>query len=414
MQLTSGSHLTYCTNIHAGERWPEVRENLARHVVAVKRLVCPNAPFGVGLRLSARAADELSRGDALDELKAFLAANDLYVFTINGFPHGAFHGEVVKQRVYLPDWRDPERVRYTNVLADLLAALVPDGVDGSVSTVPGAFRAEVRGADDVRAMVRNLVRSVAHLVALRARSGRTVALAIEPEPACHVETVAETVALFRDHLYAEPAVAQLAHEAALSRDAATLALRRHLGVCLDTCHAAVEYEDAAGAVAALRAEHIPILKVQLSAGLRLPRADARARAALAPYLDRVYLHQVVERRGALLTRHVDLPDALASADTASAAHATPPEWRVHFHVPIFHDRLGAFESTRDFLAGVLALHREAPLGPHLEVETYTWDVLPPEARTGSIDEAVARELRWVLSELRETDASSDATTREAP
>lgn len=402
MLLSSGSHLTYCTNIHPGETWPEVRENLARHVREVKRRVCPDAPFGVGLRLSARAADELLRGGTLAELKAFLGDNGLYVFTINGFPHGRFHGGVVKERVYLPDWRDPERVRYTNALADILAALLPDGIDGSVSTVPCAFRAHVRGPEDVRAMVENLLRSAAHLVAVREHTGRVIVLAIEPEPACHVETVAEAVAFFGDHLYAEPAVVRLAHDTGLARADAAAALRRHLGVCLDTCHAAVEYEDPAAAVAGLREAGIPIAKVQLSAGLRLVRADRDARAAFAPYLDGVYLHQVVERRGSALARHVDLPDALAAMEGAAAASTEfVPEWRVHFHVPIFHQRLGAFESTRDVLASVLAIHRESPVSAHLEVETYTWDVLPPEVRTPDVDDAVARELRWVLGELAE-------------
>ncbi len=396
MRLRSGAHLTYCTNIHAGERWAEVRENLARHVVEVKRRVCPDAAFGVGLRLSACAADELAQDGALAELQAFLAVNDLYVFTLNGFPHGRFHGVRVKERVYLPDWRDPERVRYTNALGDILAALLPDGVDGSVSTAPGAFRTEVRGAEDVRAMSDNVVRSVAHLVALRERTGRSIALALEPEPACYVETVAETVVWFREHLYAERAVAELARATGLSHAEAEAALRRHLGVCLDTCHAAVEYERATEAVAALRAAGIPIAKLQLSAGLRIPRVDAAARAALAPYLDEVYLHQVVERDGTRFVRHVDLPQALA---TRTRDGADAPEWRVHFHVPVFHEHLGAFESTRDFLAEVLALQRAAPVSAHLEVETYTWDVLPPNARMASIDAAIARELAWVLDEL---------------
>jgi sugar phosphate isomerase/epimerase len=404
--LADGSHLTYCTNIHAGESWAEVRENLACHVVEVKRRVCPTAPFGVGLRLSARAADELSRGGTLAELRAFLAANDLYVFTINGFPHGRFHGERVKERVYLPDWRDGERVRYTTTLADILAALLSDGIDGSVSTVPGAFRADVRSSDDVRAIAENLVRTAAHLVALRERTGRSIALALEPEPACQLETTAEAVAFFRDHLYADHAVARLARETGLPPDDAARALRRHLGVCFDTCHAAVEFEDAAEAVADLRAAGIPVAKVQLSVGLRIAHADAAARAALAPYLDPVYLHQVVARRGATLARYVDLPDALASdtlaPDTPASdgSPATSPEWRVHFHVPIFHERLGAFTSTRNFLARVLALHRQSPVSAHLEVETYTWDVLPPEARTADVDAAIARELDWVRSQLR--------------
>ena len=360
MQL-HGAHLTYCTNIHPGESWAEVRANLERHVVAVKARVAPAQPFGVGLRLSARAATELVRD--VGELRRWLADAGLYVFTINGFPHGRFHGTAVKEAVYRPDWREPARVAYTNQLAELLAALLPDGIVGSISTVPGCFRA--RGAADAE-IASNLARCTAYLAALEVRTGKHITLALEPEPACAIETLGEAAAFFAEH---DPD-------------------RRYLGVCLDACHAAVEFEELDDALAALAAARVPIAKVQLSAGLQVAPVDEPARVALARYAEDVYLHQVVARRGAQLVRYVDLPDALADR-----AHAD--EWRVHFHVPIFRAELGAFASTQAFLAELLARHARAPLAPHLEVETYTWDVLPPELRDQPIADAIARELAWV-------------------
>jgi len=395
MRLSADAHLTYCTNIHPGERWAEVRDNLARHVLEVKRRVCPDVPFGVGLRLSARAAEELCAGDELARLRDFLGEHGLYVFTLNGFPHGAFHGEAVKERVYLPDWRDPARLAYSNRLAEILAALLPVGVEGSVSSVPGAYAAEVRGEADVAAMVQHLVDHAAWLVQLEERTGKRIALALEPEPCCHLETVAQAVAFFRDHLYGAVAGRRLARATGLTAPAVSLALRRHLGLCLDACHAAVEFEDPEAAVADLRAAGIAVHKLQLSAGLRVAPLDASALDALDAYADPVYLHQVVARRGDALVRYADLPEALADARRG----AVSDEWRVHFHVPVFLERLAAFDNTQAFLRALLALHRQEPISRHLEVETYTWQVLPPEARGDDVNADVARELRWVLSEL---------------
>ncbi|MDE2367409.1 MAG: metabolite traffic protein EboE [Burkholderiales bacterium] len=399
MNLGDGVHLTYCSNIHPGESWAEVRANLAAHVAAVHGRVAPGQPFGIGLRLSARAADELADAAALAEFKDFLAWSRMYVYTINGFPHGRFHGTPVKQDVYQPDWRDAERLRYTNRLADLLAELLPDGVDGSISTVPGAYRAALAGRGDVDAMVEHLLRHIAHLVALRARSGRLIALALEPEPDCWLETVAEVVECFGSELHGAAAARRLAELAGIGVDAAAHALREHLGLCLDLCHAAVEYEDAAACIARLRDAGVAVFKVQISAGLRLPTLDDAALTALARFDDPVYLHQVVERgpEGAKrLKRYPDLPQARAALAGAPAAER---EWRVHFHVPIFLDRIEPFASTQDFVREVLAMQRRQPISRHLEVETYTWDVLPEPWRSGSVDEAIARELAWVRAEL---------------
>jgi len=362
------AHLTYCTNIHPAETWPEVRANLERYVVAVKASVAPDEPFGVGLRLSGRAANELA-GSELAAFRRWLDATGLYVFTINGFPHGAFHGTPVKADVYRPDWLEPERVAYTNKLADLLAELLPDGVDGTISTVPGCFRARVTAGSEAR-MAEQLARCTDHFAALEQRSGRHITLALEPEPCCSMETTVEAVAF-------------------LGR----IADRRHLGVCLDACHAAVEFEDLSASVAALAGAGIAVAKVQLGCGLRVAPVGESQRAALARFAEGVYLHQVVARRGAELLRYVDLPEALA-------APIETDEWRVHFHVPIFRAELGEMGSTQPFLEALLAAHKRAPISTHLEVETYTWDVLPPEFRDEPIVDAIARELRWVLERLR--------------
>ena len=397
------AHLTYCTNIHPGESWADVRANIDTHVRAVKARVSPDRPFGVGLRLSAAAADALAEPAELDRFRAYLRAAGLYVFTINAFPYGPFHGQPVKEWVYRPDWREPERRSYTDQVAEILAALLPDGDGqqgpgtGSISTVPGCFRPRAPGQAERAAMGRALGQQAAMLWRVAERGGPTLGLALEPEPECVMETSADAIGFLEQQVFSGPGAEAFRAASGLAGSAAEEALRRHLGLCLDACHAAVEFEDGRGAVAALAAAGVRIMKLQVSAGLRMVRPDRDSLRELARFAEGVYLHQVVIRRGESLTRIADLPQALASADAAGADLGD--EWRVHFHVPLWRESLGAFASTQAFLADLLALQRQAPFTEHLEVETYTWDVLPPEFRNQPVAEAVARELTWVLEQL---------------
>ena len=312
--------------------------------------------------------------------------------TVNGFPYGRFHGVRVKEEVYRPDWREEERLRYTCGLADLMAELAPEGEVVTLSTVPGSFAPRGEGAAEE--MAHRMLRAAAHCVALAGRSGVTVALALEPEPFCFLETIEQAVDFFRDRLLSRAAARRLADLAGLSEAEASAALPRHLGLCYDVCHAAVEFEDPAASLGALREAGIPVHKLQLSAALRVPAVTPQAREALAAFDEGTYLHQVVSRGAGGLRRLPDLGPALARGSEADGE-----EWRVHFHVPLFLHDLGPFESTQPFLAEILALHREAPISPHLEVETYTWDVLPDALRRGPIEGAVARELGWVRERL---------------
>jgi sugar phosphate isomerase/epimerase len=390
-------HLTYCTNIHAGESWDEVRESLAAHLPPIKAAVSPGAPLGLGLRLSAVAAQALSRPAAFEDLRAFLARYDLYVFTINAFPYGPFHGTRVKEDVYQPDWLTTERLIYSDQSAEILAGLLPDGMIGSVSTVPGTFKAvAAKRPDAPRAMADMMARHVATLVKVQQRTGREIVLALEPEPCCFLETIDEAIAFFRDHLHTDASAAIVAREAAVSPEQAHDALRRHLGLCYDICHGAVEFEDPADAFARFAAARIRVAKLQLSSALRIPVVGAGTETSLKAFDDGVYLHQVVERRNGAITRHVDLAPAFA----ALRAGAGGGEWRVHCHVPVFLEVAGAFHSTQPTLKAALACTRAGFVAPHLEVETYTWDVLPPELRQSGRADAIAREMNWVLGELR--------------
>ena len=387
-------HLTYCTNIHAGEPLDEVMSGLARHLPAIKSAVARDRPLGVGLRLGHQAAEGLRDSRALAELKRFLAEGGYYVFTLNGFPYGAFHGRAVKEDAYKPDWSDPLRLAYTDHLADLLGELLPAGQEGSVSTVPCTFKPWAEGRMD--AITEHLIRHVARLVGIARKSGQSIALALEPEPYCHLETIEETVEFFNARLFHRRGVARLAQLTGLGAAEAEAAMRRHIGVCYDVCHAAVEFEDPKASIAQLRASGIRIAKLQLSSALKVAALDKESARHLAAFAEPVYLHQVVQKSNGKLRRFVDLPQALAEAGGAAGA-----EWRVHFHVPVFLEQMTHFGTTQAFLAEILALHCAEPISPHLEVETYTWDVLPESYRNVDLSSAIARELNWVKAQLRQ-------------
>jgi sugar phosphate isomerase/epimerase len=396
----AGAHLTYCTNIHPGESWADVQRALRTHVVEVKRRVAPASPFGVGLRLSARAAEELARTNgALAAARAELDAAELYVFTVNGFPYGEFHGTRVKERVYRPDWLEEARVDYTRSLARVLAALLPDGTPGSISTVPGCFSERARPGS-ARAVAHSVARAAAELVTVERETGARIALALEPEPACLLETTDDALGFFERELFSREVVQAFATVTGANVPQAEVALRRHVGVCLDACHASVEFERPLMALQKLSSAGIAVPKIQLSAGLRLAPATEAAVAELGAFDDGVYFHQTVvgspnpiDRSSRRLRRFVDLPDAFRAAAELEAGS----EWRVHCHVPVFHATLGAFTSTQDDLRELLAFG--GALAPHLEIETYTFGVLPPAYRARPVAEAIASEFEWVLATL---------------
>jgi hypothetical protein len=397
LQHADGSavHLTYCSNIHAGESLREVMDNIVEHIPAVRRALGFDSALGLGLRLSAAAAHDLAAPAAMDELKQILQQQNCYVFTINGFPYGPFHGTRVKEDVYLPDWKDRERLRYTNQLADLFCTLLPGDHTGSISTVPGAFKTNVQSEEDIARMTSLYVEHCAHLVKLERQTGKSIILALEPEPCCFLETIEEAIDFFASHLYSAASAEHLRQLLDDNSIDAPALLRKHLTLCLDLCHAAVEYENANDCIEALRQADIGIGKLQISAGLRLTDVTVERAACLKPFIDPVYLHQVIEQHGNEINRYPDLPLAFEQLSN----DGIPREWRVHFHVPIFLDDLGEFSSTQFFIKDALNLHKEKPISTHLEVETYTWDVLPEQYKGQPITDAIARELNWVSGNL---------------
>ena len=394
-QLSGNVHLTYCTNIHAGQSWQDIRASLDEYVPAIKSIVAQSQPMGIGLRLSGEAAAVARQPEALASFRDQLSVLGAYVFTINAFPFGPFHGVRVKEDVYLPDWRDRERVAFTANSAAVLAGILPDGIEGSISTVPGAFKPNGRSSEAVAAMARNLMMAVADLVDLKRRTGKHIALALEPEPCCFLETTDESIAFFEGALLKPETLDMLGGITGVGRSEAEILLRRHLGICYDVCHGSVEYEDTVAALDRLLAAGIAIPKIQLSAAMRVPAMTKGLIDAVMRYNDGVYLHQSIVRSGDNLSRHVDLPDAV----TAFGEGQADGEWRIHCHVPVFLADLGEISSTRSDLVATLAALRQRTRSSHLEVETYTWDVLPDNIRTGSKSADIAREIAFCRQEL---------------
>ena len=394
-QLSGNVHLTYCTNIHAGQSWQDIRASLDEYVPAIKSTVAQSQPMGIGLRLSGEAAAAARQPEALASFRDQLSVLGAYVFTINAFPFGPFHGVRVKEDVYLPDWRDRERVAFTANSAAVLAGILPDGIEGSISTVPGAFKPNGRSSEAVAAMARNLMMAVADLVDLKRRTGKHIALALEPEPCCFLETTDESIAFFEGALLKPETLDMLGGITGVGRSEAEILLRRHLGICYDVCHGSVEYEDTVAALDRLLAAGIAIPKIQLSTAMRIPAMTKGLINAVMRYDDGVYLHQSIVRSGENLSRHVDLPDAV----TAFGEGQAEGEWRIHCHVPVFLADLGEISSTRSDLVATLAALRQRTRSSHLEVETYTWDVLPDNVRTGSKSADIAREIAFCRQEL---------------
>lgn len=399
-------HLTYCTNIHPGEDWASVASNLKQYLPTLKAHLAPNKPFGVGLRLSDQAARTLLEGDRLARFRQWLDDEGLYVFTLNGFPYGSFHGGAVKDRVYAPDWRTRERVDYTIRLARILARLVPTGMAGSISTSPLSYKLwldDTTREEVFRTGSRHLADVAAALAQIEEETGVHLHVDLEPEPDCLIENTAESIAFFERWLWPVGG-ARLAEVRNVNIETARALLRRHIQLCYDTCHFAVEYETPADAFAQFAVAGVPVGKVQLSAALRVPLPD-EDRGAIAerlqPFAEATYLHQVVERRpeGALY-RYRDLPDALQHLD------ATPgTEWRIHYHVPLFTEAFDGLHSTRHAIPRTLDVLRDDPtICTHLEVETYTWDVLPEALKT-DLSTSIRRELEWVLSAMQASDVS---------
>lgn len=372
--------LSYCTNVHPAEDLEGVLEQLDAFSGPVRR-AAGLEQLGVGLWLPAALASRLAASaEDRARLRARLDANGLVLRTINAFPYRAFHADVVKLDVYSPDWTDARRLAHTLDCAVVLADLLPDGGAGSISTLPLGWRDPWTPDDDWQATAA-LARVSRVLRALRDDTGRTVRLAIEPEPGCVLDTVNDVV----DWLGARTGPGEIDPE--------------FVGICLDTCHLAVSFADPADAVGRIADAGLRVVKVQASAALHVERpSQPRSRDAVAAFIEPRYLHQTREQG----------PDGVVRAadDLSEALELLPAEgpWRVHFHVPLHLAPRAPLTATTDVLVAALDAVRSIPHGDeaHVDVETYTWSVLPDPV--DDLVAGIAGEVRWAADLLRDSDA----------
>lgn len=396
-------HLTYCTNIHPGEDWSQVFANLQQYIPSLKKKLSPNKPFGIGLRLADAASRELLQGNTLQKFKSWLNEHELYVFTLNGFPYGGFHLQVVKDKVYAPDWSKQERLDYTLRLTQILGELLPEEMEGSISTVPLSYKPWFEGnqsqAKVASSATIHIARVVAQMVRIRAATDKVLHLNLEPEPDALLENADEVIKYFEKYLLPIGGT-YLAKHLGIPQAAAEVLLLEHVRICYDTCHFAVEYEDPASVFERFAAAGIQIGKIQISAAIKaqIPQDKSERqllKERLQPFAESTYLHQVIARHAdGKLQHYQDLGAALSFLEESTAC-----EWRTHFHVPLFIDDYQVLQSTQDDIVTVFELLQNNEICNHLEIETYTWEVLPPEMKV-DIAASIQREYEWVLWKLQ--------------
>jgi hypothetical protein len=375
----------YCTNVHAGANLAQTRANLQRYALAVKELVSPSSPMGVGLWLSAGAAGKLLADEQVEPFADWLAEVGLTPFTLNGFPFSDFHQPVVKHRVYEPNWFDRRRFDYTLDLITVLDGLLPASLEGSISTLPLAWGEPAPTDEQLGAAARCLRELAQRLARWEEQKGRLIYLCLEPEPGCVLQRSSDVVRFYEEHLLpgGDEAIA-----------------RRHIRVCHDICHAAVMFEGQQEALECYASAGVQVGKVQVSSSVcapldRLAESDRDAALRqLAGFAEDRYLHQTMVKKDSQSQPRF-YEDLSAALEQGADRSARTGEWRIHFHVPIHLERFGRLEGSQQQIRDCMrvALGRSELL--HIEVETYAWGVLPVELRQPDLAAGLAQELQWL-------------------
>ena len=377
MKVGRKNHICYSMNVFPDKDWLAGDSVIWAKVLELRREVTGSdfANFAVGLWFDAATACEFRKRENLGKLKKWLSGNNLYVFTFNAFPYGNFHGRPVKKEVYLPDWTDNKRLEYTCMIADILAELLPSGITGSISTLPGGYSASIKSEKQIAKIAGNLLSVADYLGEIYSRTGKKIILGIEPEPDCLWENPSEFMTFYNKFLFSR------------TRE------NKNIGICYDTCHQEVLFSTPGQGMRDLIENGIPIAKIQLSAALKAP--SSKSKEALAKFADKVYLHQtrVMEKNGSV-SRYADLPEAMANADKSRP-------WLVHFHIPVFSGKLsGGLLTAKKELEAVLEMIKSNSVPcDNLEIETYTFSVLPENMRKAGVMKTIKGEYDWVRKNI---------------
>jgi sugar phosphate isomerase/epimerase len=374
-------HVAYCTNVHPTDDFTTLIDQINTFGGGVRSRLGVNR-LGLGLWLPAPVASSLvEQPNDVGRLRTALADHGLEVVTLNAFPYAGFHAPEVKKAVYHPDWSEGQRLSYTLDCATVLAQLMPDdAARGSISTLPLGWRTPWYTDRHQRAR-EHLDRLAEGLAKIEAATGRTIRVGLEPEPGCVIETTSDAV----DRLNGVDT--------------------ERIGVCLDACHLAAEFEQPEEAVRRLSDAGLPIVKTQASAALHVREPnDPAARSALTSYAEDRFLHQVREHGAGRITSRDDLPEALEGR----RALAGRGPWRVHYHVPLHETPTAPLESTREQLEDTLRVlfGGTTAATSHVEVETYTWSGLPEGRRpvgASGLADGLASEVRWIADRLEDLE-----------
>lgn len=384
----SNHHLTYCLNVHPGESWQENLQAIKSEALQVKSALAPQEPFALGLRLSALAASELRKDDNLVYFKKFLADNDCYIFTINGFPYGNFHKGVIKEQVYAPDWATTERLTYSLNLLEILSELLPSKMNGSISTIPISYKYWKWSEESVAA---NLATFIIKAAEKEKECGVRICLGLEPEPDCVLGSCNEVLDFFQ--IFCVEKIIPILKKISQTADYAEGLLHRHLGVCFDTAHFSVEFNNLCQSKEALQNAGINICKWQISAALQC-HDSCEVRKRLKPFANTTYLHQVKSLKDDKIISYKDLDIVLRTPQ-----NSITNIWRIHYHIPLFWAGDTKLQSTRSEIVKLLRelLKQE---GSQLEIETYTFAVLPKEMQIACFTTGIIKEFQWLLEEIK--------------
>ena len=390
---TKHGHFSYCSNIHPGEIWQEHFAELQKNVPLVKARVSPQEKMGLGLRFANQASIDLQNSTEFEQLKDWLIKENLYVFTLNGFPYGGFHHAIVKDNVHTPDWTTIDRYDYTLRLAHLLAKLLPENLDeGGISTSPLSYKYWWKNSEELANATHNatlqLINLVIELAKIEQETGKWIHIDIEPEPDGILENYKEFVDWYENTLISI-GTDYLQNKGV---DHPVNLIKRHIQLCFDICHFGVSFDNPAACIQELNQKGIGVGKIQISSALRVDlRTNPKEKIdALRKYHEPVYLHQVkaLLANGQYL-QYKDLDEAIQDYSAEKF-----DEWRIHFHVPLFLAEYGLLGSTQKEIIETLDVQKSMPFTRHLEIETYTWAVLPSEFQA-PIHESIAREIEWV-------------------
>jgi len=378
VKIDERKHLCYCMNVFPEKDWLAEDSQIRKRVLELRRKVTgsDSAKFAIGPWFDAVTACEVRKRAKLKEFKGWLDRNNLYVFTFNAFPYGNFHGRPVKKKVYQPDWTTKERLKYTCMIADILSEILPDGVTGSISTLPGGYDAAIKSERQIAKIAENLMRAAEHLKKLHKKTGKQMILGIEPEPDCLWENSSEFVYFHKKYFKSCPG------------------LKKYIGICYDTCHQEVLFGRPGEGLERLLRNNVPIAKFQLSAALGAPTRGSKK--ALANFADEVYMHQTrVLQKDWTVSKYADLPVAMKKADKCRP-------WAVHYHIPIFATKLsGELIAEKKELESVLS----SDASTNFEIETYTFSVLPKKMQKLGVIASMKKEYEYILSQCRKGSKS---------